>query len=143
VDNAGKPLLTGKQAECYANQFIALHLRSIPNATGKTYAQLGDLQTSLRTQITQAQAAGSPTVASLQQQLTNVTAARETVFKGETLRGLLLTSYGFSVFGDKGDQVATVCYIVAGLLALLSVAGFVHALTTPKNQAFAPPEHLS
>ena len=63
-----------------------------------------------------------------------------TLFKGETLRGLLLTSFGFSVFGVKGEQVATVAYIVAGLLALLSIAGFVHAFSTPKDETFAAPE---
>ncbi len=32
-------------------------------------------------------------------------------------------------------------YIVAALMALLSAAGFVHALRTPKNRAVATPEH--
>ena len=67
-------------------------------------------------------------------------AQRETLFKGETLRGLLLTSYGFSVFGVKGEQVAIVSYIVAALLALLSLAGFVHAFRTPGTEVFAAPE---
>lgn len=37
-----------------------------------------------------------------ERQLSAVTAQRETLFKGETLRGPLLTSFGFSVFGVKG-----------------------------------------
>ncbi|MDG6110140.1 hypothetical protein PQF33_49385, partial [Dactylosporangium aurantiacum] len=36
VTYAGQRLTTGKQAECYANEFIGLHLQSI--AGGKTYA---------------------------------------------------------------------------------------------------------
>src|SRR2546430_4997950 len=91
VKYAGQQLTTGKQAECYANEFIGLHLKSI--AGGQTYAQLGDAQTTLRTKITTAQQTNDPTLAGLQKQLTDVTANRETVFKGETLRGLLLTSY--------------------------------------------------
>ncbi len=67
-------------------------------------------------------------------------AQRETLFKGETLRGLLLTSFGFSVFGDKGGQVATVAYMAAALMILLSIAGFAHAMRTPKNKAFAAPD---
>ena len=67
-----------------------------------------------------------------------MTAQRESLFKGETLRGLLLTSFGFSVFGVKGGQVATVAYGAAALLALLSLAGFAHALRTSKDEAFAP-----
>ncbi len=67
-----------------------------------TYAELGAPQTALRAQVAAAQAANDPALADLQKQLTTVTAQRETLFKGETLRGLLLTSFGFSVFGVKG-----------------------------------------
>ncbi|HEX2355884.1 MAG TPA: hypothetical protein VHI50_05440, partial [Micromonosporaceae bacterium] len=42
VQYAGQKLTTGKQAECYANNFIGLHLKSI--AGGKTYADLGEPQ---------------------------------------------------------------------------------------------------
>jgi hypothetical protein len=140
VKYAGQALTTGKQAECYANEFIALHLKSIPGTSGKTYAELGDTQTQLKTQIADAQKTDAPSVAGLQKQLTDVTSARETVFKGETLRGLLLTSYGFSVLGAKGGQAATVAYLVAGLLALLSLAGFAHAFRTPGTEGFAVPD---
>ena len=135
---AGQPLTTGKQAECYANEYIGLHLKS--TADGKTYADLGEPQSALRAQVEQARAAGDPNLAKLEEQLAEVTRQRETVFKGETLRGLLLTSYGFSEFGVKASQGATVAYLAAGLLVLLSAAGFVHAWRTPKSVAFAAPE---
>ena len=135
---AGQPLTTGKQAECYANDFIGLHVKSVAN--GQTYAGLGASQSALTAKVAAAKTANDPTLADLQQQLTTITGQRETLFKGETLRGLLLTSFGFSVFGVKGGQVATVAYIVAALLALLAAAGFVHALRTPKNEAFAAPQ---
>jgi hypothetical protein len=135
---AGQQLTTGKQAECYANEFIGLHLTSI--AGGKTYAELGEPQTQLRTQITQAQKDDPTAVAGLQKQLADVTAQRETVFKGETLRGLLLTSYGFSEFGSKAAQAATVAYLAGGLLLLLAIAGFLHALVTPRSTTFAAPD---
>ena len=139
VTYAGQKLTTGKQAECYANNFIGLHLKSVGG--GKTYAELGVPQTQLRTQVADAKQAGNTEqAAALQKQLDTVTADRETVFKGETLRGLLLTSYGFSEFGKKAEQGATVAYLAAALLALLSIAGFVHALVTPKTKAFAAPE---
>jgi len=138
VQYAGQKLTTGKQAECYANDFIGLHVKSI--ASGKTYADLGAPQSALQAQVTAAQKSNDPNLADLQKQLATVTAQRETLFKGETLRGLLLTSYGFSVFGDKAGQAALVSYLAALLLALLSIAGFVHALTTPKTQTFAAVE---
>jgi hypothetical protein len=138
VQYAGQKLTTGKQAECYANNFIGLHLKSIAN--GKTYAELGEPQTALRAQVTQAQQSNDPALADLQKQLDAITAQRDTVFKGETLRGLLLTSFGFSEFGTKAAQGATVAYLAAGLLALLSAAGFVHAFRTPRSVAFGAPE---
>ena len=49
---AGQVLSTGKQAECYANEFIGLHVKDLANADGKTYAELGTVQTNLKTQIT-------------------------------------------------------------------------------------------
>jgi len=140
VTYAGQKLTTGKQAECYANNFIGLHVKGIAN--GQTYADLGGPQTQARNALTAAQQANpnDPAIADLQKQLDGVTAQRDTLFKGETLRGLLLTSYGFSVFGEKAAQAALVAYLAAGLLFLLGIAGLIHALVTPKTKAFAPTE---
>ncbi|MGW9193017.1 hypothetical protein [Micromonospora chersina] len=135
---AGKQLTTGKQAECYANEYIGLHLKSIGG--GKTYADLGAPQTALREQVAQAQQTNAANLADLQKQLADITGQRETVFKGETLRGLLLTSYGFSEFGRKAEQGALAMYLGAALLLLLSVAGLVHAFRTPASETFAAPE---
>jgi hypothetical protein len=136
VQYAGQPLTTGKQAECYANNFIGVHLQGI--AGGKTYAELGDVQTQLRTQIADAQKTNASNLADLQKQLADATTNRETVFKGETLRGLLLTSYGFSELGAKAALAATVAYLGAGVMLLLAIFGLIHAVVTPKTQAFAP-----
>jgi hypothetical protein len=38
VAYAGQPLLTGKQAECYANEFIGLHVKT--SGKGRTYAEI-------------------------------------------------------------------------------------------------------
>jgi len=138
VENAGKKLTTGKQAECYANNFIGLHLKS--TADGQTYADLGTPQSQLRAKVAEAQKANDPALTDLQKQLSDVTAQRETVFKGETLRGLLLTTYGFSEFGTKAAQAATVAFLAAGVMALLAIAGFIHAYVTPRSKAFAPVE---
>ena len=138
VDNAGQKLTMGKQAECYANDFIGLHLKS--TADGKTYADLGAPQAALREQVAQAQQTNAPNLAELQGQLTEINGQRDTVFKGETLRGLLLTSYGFSEFGTKAAQAATVAYLAAALMLLLAIAGLVHAFMTPRSKAFAAPD---
>jgi len=138
VQYAGQQLTTGKQAECYANNFIGLHLESVAN--GQTYAELGGPQSALREQVAQAQETNDPALADLQAQLDEITAQRETLFKGETLRGLLLTSFGFSEFGTKAGQAATVAYIGAFIMLVLALAGFWHAAKTPETTAFAPVE---
>jgi hypothetical protein len=56
------------------------------------------------------------------------------MFQGETLRGLLLTSYGFSIFGERAGQAGLLCFLAALLLLVLSVSGFIHALRTPKDE---------
>jgi len=61
-----------------------------------------------------------------------VNGLRTTMQTGETLRGLLLTTYGFSIFGDRADLAATICYLAFALLLLLSIAGFAHAFLSKK-----------
>ncbi|MFB9233945.1 hypothetical protein ACFFWC_00090 [Plantactinospora siamensis] len=138
VRYAGQRMTTGKQAECYANSYIGLHLKSIGG--GQTYADLGKPQSALKAQVAQAEQAKAANLADLQKQLADVTAQRETVFKGETLRGLLLTSYGFSEFGVKAQQGALAMYLGAALMLLLSLAGLLHAFRTPATATFAAPE---
>jgi hypothetical protein len=138
TEYAGQALTTGKQAECYANDFIGLHVKSTAN--GQTYADLGVPQSDLTKKVAAAQKANDPALADLQKQLAGVTTQRETLFKGETLRGLLLTSYGFSELGMKASQAAMVAYLGVVLLLALSIAGFVHAFATARSEAFAPAE---
>jgi hypothetical protein len=136
VDYAGTPLDSGKKAECYANNYIALHMRESATEAGypgATYATLGGITRGIRAELTAATDAAKPTE-EIQARLDAATALRDTMFKGETLRGLLLTSYGFSVFGDKGGQVETVAFVAALVLLLASIAGFVHFIRTPKDR---------
>jgi hypothetical protein len=74
--------------------------------------------------------------------VTELSGLRDTMFKGETLRGLLLTSYGFSIFGDRAGLAAGVCFAAFALMVLLSIAGFIHAASAKRHaaQAVAPPE---
>ncbi|MCC7364130.1 MAG: hypothetical protein IT303_07130 [Dehalococcoidia bacterium] len=159
---AGTALDSGKKAECYGNFYIGMHMaRSAANMAaqyneplfnGATYATLGgdgELRTKLNAQInplkeqqTAAKAANDQAkvdelqkqIDPIQKQIDSVTSLRSTMQTGETLRGLLLTSYGFSIFGEKAALAATVCYIIGGLLIVLAIAGFVHAFITPKEK---------
>lgn len=136
VEFAGTALDSGKKAECYANEYIALHLRESATEAGfpgETYASIGTVQRQLRSDLQAATDAGQPTD-QIQADLDEVNGLRDSMFRGETLRGLLLTTYGFSIFGERADLAATIVYLFAGLMLVLSIAGLVHAFTTKKDE---------
>lgn len=147
---AGQFVTTGRQAECYANEVIGGHLTwlatrsqmpQVAYVDGMSYRELGVEQGKIKTDIAAAQAANDqPKVTALKQKLADVTTVRDKVFQGTMLRNALLTSYGFSSLGETAGKVASVAYTVAGILLLLAIAGFVHALFTPRSKAFALPE---
>ena len=131
VANAGKPLVSGKQAECYANRYIALHLSEVNS--GKTYSETSGVARAARAAADAATASHASNATVLDGKATVLEGQVQTLFRGETLRGLLLTSYGFSEFGRKAEQAATVAFLAAFVLLLASIAGLVHALRTPKT----------
>jgi hypothetical protein len=150
LDYAGQFVTTGKQAECYANEVIGGHMTwlatrlgmtQIADLDGKSFRELGLEQTDVKAKIATAQQNGdTATVTQLNKRLTDVNTLRDKTFQGDMLRGSLLTTYGFSELGRTADQVETVAWWVAAVLLLLALAGFVHALLTPRNKAFAVPE---
>jgi hypothetical protein len=94
---AGQQMTTGPQAETYADHFIAVHLKEI--AGGQTYSQVSAL----------AQAAPTDT---------KLAGEVQTLFRGETLRGLLLNSYGWSQIGMYASYAAIGLAIAAGAVLL-------------------------
>jgi hypothetical protein len=116
---AGQQLLTGQQAEAYADHFIAQHITDM--AGGKTYSQLS----------TESQA---------QPKNTTLANTVNTVFKGETLRSMLLNAYGWW-------KVSQITYIVSLAAFGLGTVAFLGGLfgfarirrERPGAVVFAPP----
>jgi hypothetical protein len=117
---AGQPLVTGQQAEVYANDFIAVHLNEIGG--GLTYAQLS------------AKALALPKGSAA---YTAAEATAQTVFQGTTLRGLLLEAYAFGTFATIALIGAITAFAMAAIMALLVALGFWHARRTPDNKELA------
>lgn len=132
VKNAGKPLQSGKQAECYANNYIGYHLTEINE--GKTYSQTSTQARGARGEATKAAEAKAANADELNTTATALEGKVQTLFRGETLRGLLLTSFGFSVFGEKAAQAFLVCMLAFVVLLAASVAGYVHYSKTPADK---------
>ena len=122
---------TGKEAEGYAS-FINGHLQGIAN--GATYADLGTPESAAKADVKAAVDAGKPqaTIDELQAKADGFTNQRNTLFKGETLRGLLLSAYAWSTVGMIAGIAAIGAFIAAGLMAILSVLGIFHHRKTPK-----------
>jgi hypothetical protein len=115
---AGQPLTTGQQAQVYADDFIAVHLSEMPYQGNYAAVSAAAMQ--------------HPNDAKL-------AALSQTVFRGTTLRGLLLEAYAFSVFATIALWGGIACFALALLVGLLVLAGFLHARRTDETTViFAP-----
>ena len=114
---AGQTMSNGAQAEVYADHFIANHLTEIGG--GQTYAQLSGK-------------------ALTQPNNTKLAAQVDAMFKGTTLRGMLLNAYAFWKMGQIALWAAIVSFAGAALLLILSGLGFYHARkVAPAAEVFA------
>lgn len=110
---AGQRLLTGAQAKVFADNYIAVHLEK--SGQGKTYAEVSSA------------ALANPSDTKLAGQV-------QTLFRGETLRGLLLNAYAFDTMAIVAKCAAIFSLVGGILLSILAMLGFRHAGTAAKAQ---------
>jgi hypothetical protein len=115
---AGQLMTNGAQAQTWANHYISVHLMKISG--GKTYSQLSALSLA------------HPKDTALANQV-------QTVFRGDTLRGLLLNAYAFWQIGQIMMIAAIVAFIGCGLLLILAALGFWHWRRTPAEAELGRP----
>ena len=110
---AGTQVLTGGQAKVFADKYIAVHLKEA--AGGQTYSQVS------------AKWLADPSNQKLAQQ-------RQTLFMGETLRGMLLNAWGWGTVGT----IATIAGIaLIGIGGLLLAIPMLAALTARRREPAA------
>lgn len=111
---AGEQLTTGAQAKAFADHYILVHMNS---ASGdRTYEEVsGEFMA-----MSADENADPEAVAELAQ-------LRQTLFMGNTLRGLLLNAYAFSTMGMLAGYAAIASFLGAAVLALLGLLGLRHA----------------
>jgi hypothetical protein len=109
---AGQQLLTGQQAQVYANSFIGVHLTEV--AGGQTYAQMS------------AKAMADPTNTKLAGQVA-------TLFKGDTLRSILLNTYGWWQIGQFAGYAA-IGLAVAAFAVLGAFIFEIYSLVTSRKR---------
>jgi hypothetical protein len=116
---AGQQLLTGEQAKTYADDFIAVHLSEMPY--GGVYSKVS------------AASLANPKNTQLQ-------TAVQTVFRGTTLRAMLLNAYAFSMIGTIMLWGAIAAFIGAACMAVLVGLGFWHARRTEVDEQVLAPK---
>lgn len=119
---AGQTMETGAQAKAFADHYIKVHLGEVAN--GQTYAQVS------------AKSLANPDDQKLAGQV-------QTLFRGETLRGLLLNAYAFDTMATVAWIAAWISLIAGVLLLLLSFLGVRHARTTAPAPAAPPMAHTA
>jgi hypothetical protein len=110
---AGQQLTTGPQARAYAENYIQVHMDAM--ADGKTYSEISGEYLAL----TDEQKASEEGQALGQ--------LRQTMFMGDTLRGLLLYGYAFATMGTIALYAAIAAYAGSAALFVLSLLGIRHA----------------
>ncbi len=112
----GQQLTTGDQAKVYASSFIGVHLQEV--AGGQTYAQVSG------------KALANPTDTKLAGQV-------QTLFRGETLRGLLLNAYGWWTIGTYA-LYAAIGLAVAAFAVFVALAFEVVLWVRARRKIAAP-----
>jgi hypothetical protein len=107
---AGQQLVTGAQAEAYADHFIAYHLAAMP------YHGVYAL-------VSGAARAATPGSA----QAVKLAAVEQTVFQGTTLRSMLLNAYGWWKLGQIALLSSIASFVFAGITLVLSALGLRHS----------------
>lgn len=125
VGYAGEQVTSGGDAEAYAS-YIDGHLRGI--ADGQTYADLGPVSRAANAAVTDAVESGASDdeVADLQATADEISGQRDSLFRGETLRGLLLSTFAWSTIGNIAFIASVVAYVGAAVMLVLVVGGLFH-----------------
>jgi hypothetical protein len=118
---AGQPMTTGAQAQAYADHFIKVHMNAA--SQGKTYGEVSADYTAL-TKNPSADPAAVKAAGDL----------RQTMFMGDSLRGMLLNAYAFGTLGTIAIYAAIAAAVGALAMAVLTLLGWRHLRRVPAEQ---------
>lgn len=116
---------TGEMARDYSDLYIWEHMKaSAIAALGKpaTYSEVSGMYMGLIR-------GGSSDTA----QIAKLGELRQTLFMGNTLRGMLLEAYAFGTMGVIAGYGALAAFVGGALMLLLTLLGFIHLRRTPEN----------
>ena len=121
----GMQVTSGEMARDYSDLFIWEHMKAASTAVmGKpsTYSEVSTMYNGLVR-------GGSTDVEKIKQ----YGDLRQTLFMGNTLRGMLLEAYAFGTLGMIAGYAAIACFVGGILFLLLGIAGLMHIRRTPED----------
>ena len=122
---AGKQVTTGEMARDYSDLFIWEHMKAAGTAVmGKpvTYSE-----------VSSAYLAAQRNSSTDPAQLQKLSDLQDTLFMGNTLRGMLLEAYAFGTMGVIAGYAAIAAFAGGVLFLLLGIAGLMHIRRTPED----------
>ncbi|KQW49166.1 hypothetical protein ASC77_10765 [Nocardioides sp. Root1257] len=123
---AGSPLDTGPEAKAYADHYILVHMNAA--SEGKTYSEVSGEYVAM-TPEQQASPDGQA-----------LAGLRQTLFMGNTLRGLLLYGYAFATIGTIAGIAAIAAFAGAAVLLALFALGLWHSHRARVAEAAGTPQ---
>ena len=121
---AGSKLDTGPEAQAFADHYILAHMNAASG--GRTYEEVSGEYIGMSDE--QKASEDGQALAGL----------RQTLFMGNTLRGLLLYGYAFATIGTIAGYAAIAAFVGAVFLLALALLGMRHARSTENVTARQP-----
>ncbi|MEY4419001.1 MAG: hypothetical protein RIR15_323 [Actinomycetota bacterium] len=122
---AGMQVTKGEMAKDYADLYIWEHMKAAATAVMGKPATYSEVSAAYMTATR-----GGSTDAAQVQKLSDL---RDTLFMGNTLRGMLLEAYAFGTLGVIAGYAAIACFVGGILFLILGIAGLMHIRRTPED----------
>ena len=122
---AGKQVVNGEMARDYSDLYIWEHMKASATAVMGKPATYSEVSTEYMSAIR-----GGSADAERTQKLSELC---DTLFMGNTLRGMLLEVYAFRTMGVIAGYAAIASFVGGLLFLLLGIAGLMHIRRTPED----------
>ena len=122
---AGKQVINGEMARDYSDLYIWEHMKASATAVMGQPATYSEVSSAYLA----AQRSGGTDTAQLQK----LSDLRDTLFMGNTLRGMLLEAYAFGTMGVIAGYAAIASFAGGLLFLVLGIAGLMHIRRTPED----------
>lgn len=123
---AGMQVTTGQMARDYSDLFIWEHMK------GASMAVMG--KESTYSEVSAAYMGAMKSGTEDPAKVAQLAELRNTLFMGNTLRGMLLEAYAFDTLGVIAGYGSIACFVAGLIFLLLALAGFMHIRRTPDDE---------